>query len=243
MSETTSLDAPADRLIFDPPVLAVLFDLDETLCRTSVYFLWRILALGIQSLRQGPMAPIRLLRLLRTFRQVRESFRGTVCVPGLRHVQFELTAQRLGVPVEEVDGVVRPLIYENRYEGLAAYCEPSLPSTLRSLKDSGYKLGVLSDYPTQAKLAGMGLGEFGWDVLLSGDEVEALKPQPTLFQRALTTLKIEPNQALYVGDRPDTDVEGARALGMRSCLVRRWGRTAPQADLVVSRLSELVRLL
>ncbi len=45
------------------------------------------------------------------------------------------------------------------------------------------------------------------------------KPAPLLFQRALAVLGITPDEAVMVGDNPETDIAGARALGMASILI------------------------
>ncbi|WP_164876045.1 HAD-IIA family hydrolase [Falsirhodobacter deserti] len=58
------------------------------------------------------------------------------------------------------------------------------------------------------------------------------KPEPSLFHRALQGIGIE--HAVMIGDNSETDIAGARRLGMSSILVhpdRRFGRTI--ADLVV----------
>jgi putative hydrolase of the HAD superfamily len=111
------------------------------------------------------------------------------------------------------------------------------------LKGRGLRLGILSDYPVEQKLKGMGLDDLGWDALLCAEDAEALKPQPAPFGLALDRLGLDPDRVLYVGDRPDTDVDGAGALGMRTCLIRRFGRRSPRADLVVDRLALLPSLL
>lgn len=45
------------------------------------------------------------------------------------------------------------------------------------------------------------------------------KPAPTLYQMALAQMEIPAEAALMVGDRLDTDIDGARALGMATALV------------------------
>lgn len=46
------------------------------------------------------------------------------------------------------------------------------------------------------------------------------KPHPHLYRMALERIGVGPAQAIMVGDRPDTDIAGAAALGMRTALVR-----------------------
>jgi HAD superfamily hydrolase (TIGR01549 family) len=47
------------------------------------------------------------------------------------------------------------------------------------------------------------------------------KPHPSIFQAALEQLGVAAEEAAMVGDSPEDDVEGARALGMRAFLVDR----------------------
>lgn len=51
------------------------------------------------------------------------------------------------------------------------------------------------------------------------------KPQALLFHRACEVLGISPDQAVMIGDNPDTDIKGARALGMGAVLI------GPQGDM------------
>lgn len=46
------------------------------------------------------------------------------------------------------------------------------------------------------------------------------KPHPTMFMRACGILRIEPEQAVMIGDNPETDIQGARALGIESILLK-----------------------
>ena len=45
------------------------------------------------------------------------------------------------------------------------------------------------------------------------------KPDAEIFRRALARLGVDASRALYVGDLPSVDVEGARGAGMRAVLV------------------------
>ncbi|MDH5301791.1 MAG: HAD-IIA family hydrolase [Gammaproteobacteria bacterium] len=56
------------------------------------------------------------------------------------------------------------------------------------------------------------------------------KPHALLYQMALQRLGMTAQQCLMIGDRPDTDIAGAAALGMRTALVR-TGRFLPGAAL------------
>ncbi len=56
------------------------------------------------------------------------------------------------------------------------------------------------------------------------------KPHALLYQMTLDRLGVNPDQCLMIGDRPDTDIAGAAALGMKTALVR-TGRFLPGRSL------------
>jgi len=56
------------------------------------------------------------------------------------------------------------------------------------------------------------------------------KPHALLYEIAMERLGVSPAHCLMVGDRPDTDIAGAAALGMKTALVR-TGRFSPGAPL------------
>lgn len=77
------------------------------------------------------------------------------------------------------------------------------------------------------------------------------KPFPLLFKMGLERLGVEAADCIMVGDRPDTDIAGAKAVGMRTVLVRtgRFGANDVVADKQqkpdwdVRDLSELMSIL
>jgi putative hydrolase of the HAD superfamily len=52
------------------------------------------------------------------------------------------------------------------------------------------------------------------DFSVFSSEVGMRKPHPAIFERALAALGVEPQRALFVGDRLYEDVRGAGELGM-----------------------------
>lgn len=228
---------------FDPPLDAVLFDMDGTLCHSGSYYLRRVALDLLLSPFRGTLGPIALVRVLQQFRRVRDRLRLQPHVPGLHRQQIEMTAERLRLPYPVAAEVFRKLIYESEFDGLTTLVEAGARDSLLRLKRRPLKLGVLSDYPMQNKLSGMGLLDVGWDVLLSSEDVDSLKPNPLLFERALERIGVEPARALYVGDRRDTDIAGAAGAGLRTCLMKGSRHRGPDADFAVGSLAELVERL
>lgn len=90
----------------------------------------------------------------------------------------------------------------------------------------------------RAKLTAAGLTGRVDHVLISG-EVGPRKPAPAIFQLALARLGCARDEALVVGDDPDTDLAGARGAGIAAVLVRSPWATAPAGARCVDRLTEL----
>lgn len=75
------------------------------------------------------------------------------------------------------------------------------------------------------------------------------KPEPTMYEVALQRLNLLPNQVLVVGDRPETDIAGAQAIGCRTALVlsgvtneeqaKKW---QPPPDIIAEDLESLVNM-
>ncbi len=123
--------------------------------------------------------------------------------------------------------------------------------TLQTLKDQGIALGLLSNTFWASDVHDADLARFGLldllPVRLYSCDTGRLKPHPEAFQMALTALGVEPNEAVYVGDRLETDVEPARRVGLWGVLIRVPFRHEQLAkitpDAVISELPELIKLL
>ncbi|MGD0713530.1 MAG: HAD family hydrolase [Gaiellaceae bacterium] len=109
---------------------------------------------------------------------------------------------------------------------------------LESLRSRGLKLGLVSNAIDPPGLLHRDLARFGvaerLDFAVFSSEIGWRKPHPAIFERALTALGVEAAATLFVGDRLETDVAGAQALGMHTCLAL-WFRAdedagAPEPD-------------
>ena len=104
-----------------------------------------------------------------------------------------------------------------RCGGLRTRC--SAQALLESLRGRGVKTGVVANsWPEPARLLRADAEAFGLagllDVMVFSDEAGAVKPEPAIFLQALEQLGVEPANAMFVGDRLETDVQGAANLGM-----------------------------
>ena len=76
---------------------------------------------------------------------------------------------------------------------------------------------VANSWPEPASLLRADVAAYGLEELLDvqvwSDEAGARKPEPEIFLRALDELGVDPVDAMFVGDRLDTDVRGAGDAG------------------------------
>lgn len=101
---------------------------------------------------------------------------------------------------------------------------PDMLAMLTTLHESGLRLGIITngrgDLQTNA-IRALEIENF-FDVILIS-EVEGLrKPDSRIFQRALERLDVGADEAVFVGDHPDTDVGGALNAGLKAI----WKRDA-----------------
>jgi putative hydrolase of the HAD superfamily len=94
---------------------------------------------------------------------------------------------------------------------------PEVPESLARLRDSGRRLGVISnwDHRLPGVLAELGLSPF-FDAIVYSSRAGVEKPDRRIFHQAAAELGLEPGTVLHVGDGRLEDVEGAVAAGMRA---------------------------
>lgn len=124
------------------------------------------------------------------------------------------------------------------------------PEVVRRLAQR-YRLGLISDVGlTPGRVLREILRRDGllslFRALTFSDEFGQTKPEPALFLSTLEQLGVDPWEAAHVGDLPETDLRGARAVGMRAVLFlgvsrRTDGQTL--ADAVFGRYEELEEVL
>jgi putative hydrolase of the HAD superfamily len=111
--------------------------------------------------------------------------------------------------------------------------EDALP-VLGALREHGLKLGLVSNTGRDL-VAFVAHHALDVDAAVASGTHGKTKPHPTIFLSALGELGVEAGEAAMVGDSPDDDIAGARALGMQAFLVDRENRF-PEA---VGRLTDL----
>ena len=94
----------------------------------------------------------------------------------------------------------------------------STHALLDTLRARGLKLGLVSNVFDPGWLLRRDLEEMGLDHRLDAavfsSEVGKRKPHPAIFRAALEQLGVEPERSLFVGDRRDADIRGAKEVGL-----------------------------
>lgn len=92
---------------------------------------------------------------------------------------------------------------------------PFIDRLLKHLKDGAVQTAVLSDYgEIEERLKAIGIEPELFDMLSSCEERAALKPAPRPFLELAQQADTPPERCMVVGDRSDSDIEGARRAGM-----------------------------
>ena len=102
---------------------------------------------------------------------------------------------------------------------------PWVQGLFMELRARGIATVVYSDYgAVEEKLQALGF-KLSWaDRIYSAPAFGGLKPDPAGFRQIARELGLDPGRVLVVGDRDDTDGEGARRSGMGFTLVPGDGR-------------------
>ncbi len=118
----------------------------------------------------------------------------------------------------------------------------SLP-LLHYLKDKGYKLGIVTNGHTVSqsrKLRACGVDDLV-EVSVISESAGVAKPDPAIYRMVLDRLQAKPEESLFVGNNPDTDILGALNTGMDAFYI--LGRPQTQNPTYSGNLKDLFDLL
>lgn len=169
-------------------------------------------------------------------------------VPNL--VRRVLETAQLAPP--RVDAIDAEALFHRHYadtNGRLGSVFPGVEAGLAALRRNGYRLACVTNKPRALAaplLALTGLAAY-LEVLVAGDSIAQMKPDPEPLRHACRLLDVDPAQGVLVGDSP-VDVAAARAAGMAVFLVRYGyagpgGAAALGADALVDSMEALPALL
>jgi putative hydrolase of the HAD superfamily len=116
--------------------------------------------------------------------------------------------------------------------------------TLAALKERGLRLGIISNYDSRIDdlLRAFEIESY-FDGIHISSRIGAAKPDREIFRAALSYHRVEPQNAIHVGDSLREDVEGASMAGMRGVLLDRKQRVGLHEELIcIDSLDDLIEL-
>jgi putative hydrolase of the HAD superfamily len=121
---------------------------------------------------------------------------------------------------EGLGGEFRAVV--TRVEGWAPF--PDAVPALEAVRRMGLRTGLVSNATELARRVLRNLDmERHFDAVVISDEVGVRKPDPRIFGIALGILGADASRAVFLGDRPATDMVGAAEAGVLPILVDRRG--------------------
>jgi HAD superfamily hydrolase (TIGR01549 family) len=124
--------------------------------------------------------------------------------------------------------------------------EPDIKQTLDKLKQTGMKLGILSNTFINAIILERHLAELGlldyFGVRLYSYQFAFRKPDSRIFLEAAKQMNCRPQNVLFVGDRLNIDIAGALVANMPAAVKKAYTnrmKKIPQNVIKIERLAEL----
>jgi HAD superfamily hydrolase (TIGR01549 family) len=85
-----------------------------------------------------------------------------------------------------------------------------------------FQLGIIANQHPEVFQAIADYGIAGlFQVIVISEIVHLFKPDPAIFQYGISKAGITPEEAVFVGDRPDNDIGPAKAIGMKTVRFKR----------------------
>lgn len=74
--------------------------------------------------------------------------------------------------------------------------------------------------------------------VFTSEDAKSYKPRKELFELALETTGLKPDEVIHIGDSISSDVEGAGALNIKTLWINRFGKRVPEGVEAISSLPE-----
>jgi putative hydrolase of the HAD superfamily len=112
---------------------------------------------------------------------------------------------------------------------------PGALTLLRAIRDAGARVVVVTNnivLEQRLKLAHCAIDALV-DGLVTSEETGFTKPDPRIFHHALAAAGVSANDAVMIGDAWHTDIDGARAAGIRAVWLNRSGAESPDRSVAM----------
>jgi putative hydrolase of the HAD superfamily len=170
--------------------------------------------------------------------------KGTVTQEFLMVERFRYSLSQMGVNDERLSAQIA-----EQYLNILPTKKQLMPNAVETLEylSAKYPLTLVSNGFTKVqyqKLRSSDIEHFFTHIVLS-ENAGALKPDPRIFQYALTLNNALPSEAVMIGDSLESDIWGAKNAGIAPILLSPFSpaRLIPQGTTTLSNLKELMLLL
>lgn len=225
-------------------IRAIVFDLDRTLIKSQRGSDKALLEVADFFLkRYGNRVSRRQIN--RTLRPLAKSFESQ----GLynRDEWWTKLSRRLGLSALSWNHAHKiTLFYWRTYVG-ASLPYQDAGYTLKTLRKRGYRLALVTDTDgtpgmKRKRVRTVPFYNMFETVVVAGEDTPKIKPSKMPFILVAERLRLHPHKCVYVGDNPKVDVNGAKAIGMQTVLVRRRSLRGARPTLVIKSLGQLLRI-
>jgi HAD superfamily hydrolase (TIGR01549 family) len=221
----------AAEVCFDPPPRLVLFDLDNTLCDYDGARVIRTRYAFMPCFDDAVTLEQAVVDAVAQAEHGAEHFAGVLAAHGLDDAALVAAAQAR--------------YSEDLFRGLRLYDE-SLAVVAAVARVA--QIGMITNGPADIQRPKIELLELAgvFPLIIVSGEVGVWKPDPAIFRLALERANVAAGDALYVGDSPEHDMQGARAAGLGCVWINRAGYAWPGGappDVEIRDLRELLPVL
>jgi putative hydrolase of the HAD superfamily len=192
---------------------AVIFDLFGTLVDNFTITEYQQILEEMSSILKAP--PEGFSRLWRDTFRLRTNGTHRTHQESIRYICRELS-----VPVTE-DQIEESAAVRLDYTIKSLKPRPEAVPVIKKLKTMGYRVGLISDCSPETPAAWSKTPFDGiFDVTVFSCVAGVKKPDPRIYQIATDSLKVKPEDCLYIGDGSSHELTGAKQAGMTPVLIR-----------------------
>jgi putative hydrolase of the HAD superfamily len=165
---------------------------------------------------------------------------------------IEYVCGALGVRVN-AEQMAKAVEFRLEYTRRALTPKPDAVATLAQLKQTGFKIGLLSNCSIEIPILWPET-EFAelFDALVFSSREQIKKPAPQIYHLACERLEVAPKECMYIADGENHELKAAAAFGMNPVLIRPKS-PEPRGELrqearewqgpTISALAEVLRLI
>jgi putative hydrolase of the HAD superfamily len=228
-----------------PMIKVVCFDIDGTL-----YPKWVTNRKLFFTLFPSPSLALKYQKFRKEVRQKKSLVLKDQSEQGFRRYQAKSIAKQTKQNPKEIEKRIESQFYhrwEKIFANLKGYADVS--ETLVELKNRGYKLAFLSDFPIGNKLKALKV-DYLVDYAICSEQSGYLKPHESPFLAICNKMNVTPQEVVYVGDSYFKDIMGAKKVGMKTLwlvpkmkkrsIKKRLKGNYSDADAIFSNYSEFI---